>query len=262
MTEIADAPEKIQIDWIRAIAGAMAAVASAVLLSTLGAAGTILGAAIGSFVVTVVSAWFAQGLSTSRRKLARKQKDAAAKVGIAQAEMLRAARTDDTEAQDSHLDHADARLAEAREELDEAIVATTTPASWRERLARLPWKHIGLTTLALFLVALVVITALELVAGKSVSAITGGSDSGTTTIGHIGGSDSGHHDQRDPSDQPTESADPSDQPTQSADPSESVEPTAEPTETASPSDTQEPSPADPTAPAGSPTQTHAQTTSP
>ncbi|MGH3308700.1 MAG: hypothetical protein ACRDOX_13535, partial [Nocardioides sp.] len=64
-------------------------------------------------------------------------------------EVLRAARADDAEAHDSHLDHADERLAEAREELGEAIVATSA-ATWRDRLSQLPWKHIGLTTLALF----------------------------------------------------------------------------------------------------------------
>ena len=159
MTE--DTPEKLQIDWIRAVAGALAAVASAVLLSTLGAAGTIIGAAIGSLVVTVGSAMFTRGISTSKRKIAKTQKGAAQKIGIAQAEVLRAARADDTTAQESHLDHADERLAEAREDLDEAIVATS-PASWRERLSRLPWKRIGLTTLALFVVSLVVITAFEL----------------------------------------------------------------------------------------------------
>src|SRR6187401_577294 len=107
MTDNPDATETVQIDWTRAVAGVLAAVASAVLLSTLGAAGTIIGAAIGSLVVTVGSAWFTKGLSKSRRTLAKRQKDAAEKVGIAQAEVLRAARADDDAAQDSHLDHAD-----------------------------------------------------------------------------------------------------------------------------------------------------------
>ena len=90
MTDDPDAAEKIEIDWTRAIAGSMAAVASAVLLSTLGAAGTILGAAIGSLVVTIASAMFAQGLSTRQRKRrqARRQKAAAEKVGNAQAAVL------------------------------------------------------------------------------------------------------------------------------------------------------------------------------
>src|SRR6478735_12436571 len=93
----ADPGAKVEIDWTRAIAGALAAVASAILLSTLGAAGTIIGAAIGSLVVTVGSAWFAQGLSTSKRSLTKKQKGAAEKVGVARAEVLRATAADDTE---------------------------------------------------------------------------------------------------------------------------------------------------------------------
>ena len=252
MTEDPDEPEKVQIDWIRAVAGVFAAVASAVLLSTLGAAGTILGAAIGSLVVTVASAWFTKGLSTSRRTLAKRQKGAAEKVGIAQAEVLRAARADDTAAQDSHLDHADERLGEAREELDEAIVATS-PVGWRERLSRLPWKHIGLTTLALFVVTLVVITAFELVAGKSVSSITGGSDSGDTTIGRVGGHGSGGDDQQDPE----RPADRIHQPERRGGAVRRTE-----RERVPPSESQEPSPADSTAPTESPTPSPAETTAP
>jgi len=252
MTDQADAPEKVQIDWIRAVAGALAAVASAVLLSTLGAAGTIIGAAIGSLVVTVSSAMFTQGLTTSRRRLAKKQKGAAEKVGIAQAEVLRAARADDTAAHDSHLEHAEERLAEAREELDETLVATT-PISWRERVSRLPWKHIGLTTLGLFVVTLVVITAFELLAGQSVSSMTGGSDSGNTTIGNVGRRDSGGDDQQDPEEQPSGSTSPS----------ESVEPSEEPTGSPSPTESPEPSPTDSTpATVETPSPTPAETTGP
>lgn len=245
-----DVPEKVHIDWTRAIAGALAAVASAVLLSTLGAAGTIIGAAIGSLVVTVGSALFTRGLSTSKQTLAKAQKGASDKVGIARAEVLRAARADDTAAQDSHLDHADERLAEAREELEEASVATS-PVSWRERLSQLPWKHIGLTALALFGVTLVVITAFELIAGRSVSSITGGSSSGDTTIGQVGGRDSGSDDQQ-----------PGEQPGETSSPSETGVPSAEPTESASPSASQEPTPVESTAPTESPTPTPSDTTPP
>ena len=176
MTENPDPQERFEIDWTRAVAGSLAAVASAVLLSTLGAAGTILGAAIGSLVVTISSAMFAQGLSSSKRTLARKQM-AAEKVDSAQAEVLRASRVDDPAAQASHLDQADEHLADAREQLDEAIQMTSS-VSLRERLSRLPWKRMALTALTLFVVSLVLITAFELLAGRSVSSITGGSDSG------------------------------------------------------------------------------------
>ena len=160
MTENPDPQERFEIDWTRAIAGSLAAVASAVLLSTLGAAGTVLGAAIGSLVVTISSAMFAQGLSSSKRTLARKQM-AAEKVDSAQAEVLRASRVDDPAAQASHLDQADEHLADAREQLDEAIEMTSS-VSLRERVSRLPWKRMALTALTLFVVSLVLITAFEL----------------------------------------------------------------------------------------------------
>ena len=245
-----DTAEKVQIDWTRAIAGALAAVASAVLLSTLGAAGTLIGAAIGSLVVSVGSAFFTRGISTSKRTLTKAQKSAAEKVGIAQAEVLRAARADDDAVQNSHLDHADERLTEAREELGEAIVATS-PVNWRERISQLPWKHIGLTALVLFGVTLVVITVFELAAGQSVSSITGGSDSGDTTIGQVGGGDSSRDDRQDP-----------EAPTVSTSPSETAEPSEAPTESVLPSEGQEPSPADSTAPTESSTSTPADSLAP
>ena len=250
MTDDPDA-ERIQIDWTRAVAGALAAVASAVLLSTLGAAGTIVGAAIGSLVVSVGSAWFAQGLSTSKRKVRKKQKGAAQKVGVAHAEVLRATRADDTAAQESHLDHAEERLEEAQEELDEAITAAA-PVSWKERLSQLPWKHVALVTLALFVVTLLVITAFELVTGRSVSSMTGGSGSGDTTISQVSGHGSGGDKQQKqkPDESPTASIDPrevptpSEEPTVSTSPSPGQEPTLTETPTPTPSESTTPTPAD------------------
>lgn len=50
-------PQKhgIEVNWVQALAGSLAAMSSAVLLSTVGVAGTIIGAAIGSVVATVGS---------------------------------------------------------------------------------------------------------------------------------------------------------------------------------------------------------------
>ena len=58
---------------MKTAAGALAAVTTAVLLSTLGAAGTVIGAAIGSVVVTVGSEVYAQGLHRSRHTVRRAQ---------------------------------------------------------------------------------------------------------------------------------------------------------------------------------------------
>ena len=60
-----DDTHKLEIDWLRTIGGALAAVSSAVLLSTLGAAGTIIGAALGSVIVTVGGALYSCLLYTS-----------------------------------------------------------------------------------------------------------------------------------------------------------------------------------------------------
>src|SRR3546814_15525436 len=81
---------KLEIDWVKTLAGALAAVSSAVLLSTLGAAGTLIGAALGSITLTVTSAFYSQGLAKSRQKLAAAQELAQRSVGIAQSEVRRA----------------------------------------------------------------------------------------------------------------------------------------------------------------------------
>ncbi len=87
-----DSPQKLEIDWLKTAGGAFAAVSSAFLLSTLGAAGTIIGAALGSVIVTVGGALYTQGLARSHQRLARVQSLAVRKVGVTQAEVRRAAR--------------------------------------------------------------------------------------------------------------------------------------------------------------------------
>jgi hypothetical protein len=248
-----DAPARLDIDWLRVVAGALAAVASAILLSTLGAAGTIVGAALGSVVVTVSSAYFSQGLATSRRKLAQAQAAARDKVGIAQAEVRRAGRADDTRVQDSHLEHADERLAEAHEELD-AMAEETAPPPWKQRLVALPWKRLALAAAALFVIAILAITAFELVAGRSVSSFTGGSPKNErSTLGDVGGGSGKNDHQKQPDDQsspspsPSESSEPTgtptETPTETTTPSETTSPS--PTESATPSETASPTPTEP-----------------
>jgi hypothetical protein len=230
----------LHIDWLKAIAGALAAVASAVLLSTLGAAGTIIGAAIGSLVVTISSALFTQGLSTSKRTLSKAQTSAARKVGIAQAEVRRAERVEDTAAHDSHLEHADERLGQARDELDAAALEAA-PTPWRQRLRELPWRRILIAAAALFVAALVVLTVFELAAGRSVSSITGGSGSDQrTTIVDTGGDDSDDNGD-DEDEQPTQtpSTSESSSPSDASSPSESASESA--SDSATP-DTAEPTP--------------------
>lgn len=258
-----DDDPRLEIDWVKTAAGALAAVSTAVLLSTLGAVGTLIGAALGSVAVTVSSQLYAQGLARSKRSLAKAQETALLKVGIAQAEVRRAGRRQgDEEAVEAHLEMADERLGEARADLDE--VATPAP-TLRDRLVVLPWKRIAALAAATFLVVLVAIASFEALTGRSVSSYTGGSDKGSSST-FTGGGSSSDDDQpdRDPGDGP--GSEPSEQPTDEAtedpttEPSET--PTEEPSEAPTEAPTQEPSetpteplPTDvvPTAPAPTPT---------
>ena len=183
---------KLEIDWLKTAGGAFAAVSSAFLLSTLGAAGTIIGAALGSVIVTVGGALYSQGLARSHQRLAHVQTAAMRKVGVAQAEVRRAARRQgDDEAVDAHLAHAEERLDDAKDDLG-AMADEPTGPGWRERLVLLPWKRISLIAAGLFAAAVLAITAFELVAGESVSSITGGTEGGGgPTIGRIGGGSDG-----------------------------------------------------------------------
>ncbi|GAB3779076.1 hypothetical protein [Nocardioides ungokensis] len=167
-----DSHARVEIDWLKTLASALAAVSSAVLLSTLGAAGTIIGAALGSVVVTVGSALYSQGLDRSRR-LTQAQVAAVRRAGTAQT---------------------------GRAPVP-AEAASPDRSGWRQRLAQLPWKHLALVAAALFAATVVALTAFELAAGRSVASFTGGGGgSGGTTITHLGG---GGGSGRAPDQQPT-----------------------------------------------------------
>jgi hypothetical protein len=257
-----DAPPTLEIDWLKTAAGALAAVTTAVLLSTLGAVGTLIGAALGSVAATIGSALYAQGLARSRNAVLKAQETALHKVGLAQAEVRRAGRREGRQ-QEAHLDRADERLGEARDELDEAAQEPAA-ASWRERFVVLPWRRVALVAAGTFVVVVVAITAFELLTGESVAQRTGGSDSQGTTIGGVtsdsGGSGNDQPDKPQDSQQPSPSARPSD--SASATPSEtpSETPTQAPTPSPTPTEstvapTPTPSPTTPATPSTSSTPT-------
>lgn len=254
-----DTDRKFDIDWLATVAGALAAVSSAVLLSTLGAAGTIIGAALGSVSVTVGSAFYRHGLARSRERLAQAQATARHKIGIAQTEVYRASRRQGDPRAEAHLSHAESSLDEARQRL-ESVDPQAPVFGWRERLIALPWKRISLGAAGLFTAAVLSITAFELLVGESVSSITGGSEgNGGTTISRIGGGsdrDTSREQDEDPvpsEDDAPSQTDPTEQPSDESSPSPdesstTEEPTEEPTESTSPV----PSPTDQSTPTPQP----------
>jgi hypothetical protein len=221
--------EEPVVDWTRVCGGALAAVSSAVLLSTLGVIGTIAGAALGSIVVSVSSSVYARGLHRSRRRMAQAQEAALRRVGIAQAEVGRARRRKAEGATEAHLEQAQEHLAGAKEEL--ATEPEPEQETLKDRLSRLPWRRVALAAGLMFVIAVAAITAFELIAGRPVASFTGGtnSDQGTT----IGNVDGGGQGDSTPSPSPTGET----SPTSGPETSEPTTPATSPTESPSESPT-------------------------
>lgn len=198
---------RLQINWISSAGGALGAVSSAVVLSTFGVAGTLIGAAVGSLCISVGGALYAHSLRLTKERME-----------VARLAAIRSrARAHGNPA---------AELA-ANRQIEEVEDAGVTPAreSRIQALRELPWKRIGAGTVALFLVAMAIIVAFELKAGRPVSTFTGGSDSDQrTSVPRLGGR-GGDSDKDDPGqkEQP-DSPDESEQPTP-----DDTSPTPEPT---------------------------------
>lgn len=218
--EPAATPDKprIDLDWVRLVAGALAAVSSAFLLSTLGAVGTLAGAALGSVIASVSASLYSASLERSRQKVLEVQ------VPLRR----RPAGDTTTLVVDTPADE----IVEPVEPVDPRSMPTVTipviastpepatepapaaaPASSGEDgragslLAAVPWKKVALWAAGLFVAAMLVLTVIEGIVGKSASDITGGSDGGSrTSFGQLvggGSGGSGDTEQRDPSPQPT-----------------------------------------------------------
>ena len=230
MTE--DTGQKLGIDWLKTIAGALAAVSAAVLLSTLGAAGTIIGAALGSVVATVGGALYSQGLARSHERVSRASQAARKKVWIARAEISRASRGQGYgQSIGVDLTRAEERLDEAKDDLDAAAV-NPDDLTWHERFAILPWKQISWAAAGVFAVAVLAITGFELVSGQTVSSITGGTNGGGgTTITHIGSHSHPSH-QPSPTGQPSPTSQATVGPLQQSTGSSAAAPSPTPTTTA------------------------------
>jgi hypothetical protein len=159
-------PNRLQINWVNSAGGALGAVSSAVLLSSLGAAGTLVGAALGSLCVTVGGAVYSHYLTLTRDRVAS-QALAARRTGRVRelAYAGAAAQPEDRRGIEDpgHIDRAD----------EEESVGRV--------LQGLAWKRIAVISAALFALAMVLIVAFELSTGRALSTYTGGTSS--TSVG-------------------------------------------------------------------------------
>jgi len=173
--------QRVAINWFQVCGSALAAVSSAVLLSTVGVAGTIIGAAIGSVVVTAGGSIYGHYLEVSRHRVA-----AAQSVARARMSRSRAVRMDAQQRKraDDELDLAEEQLVEAEDE--------TEKLSWREVLSGLRWRRIAAAAAAIFVAAMLIIVTFEMVTGRAVSTYTGGTDGNPrTSIPGLGGRSTG-----------------------------------------------------------------------
>jgi hypothetical protein len=211
------------VDWLKAVAGALAAVSTTVLLSTLGAAGTLIGAAVGSIAATVATAVYSQGLDRSRARV----RQLAVRPGAFPVDPG------------------------APVEPAPAPVPDTPPvrrAGWLDRLRGLRWGRVVPAALVMFVVVIAAVTIFELASGRTLASTVRGDDSSGTTLSHVTGTSGGSkHRTPTPSESATPSAEPSTStsspsPSASASASQSSSPSAEPSESPTPSEETTPTP--------------------
>ncbi len=228
---------KPALSWVQVSAAALAAMSSAVLLSTLGVAGTIVGAAIGSVTASLAGSLYHRGIDASRQQVVT-HTSALRRVSQARVRLRDAAAVAQADGDEDLVDEAQRELDEAESDLarssDETGVPETLPLA-----RRVPWKRVAIVAGSVFVTVMVAITVFELVAGRPLSTYTGGTDarSGTTVPG-LGASED---DTTTPT--PTDSATPtatsaSESPTASASPNDTAttSETPTPTESVSPTD--------------------------
>jgi hypothetical protein len=152
-----------EVSWFQLAASVLAAVTAAWIASSLGVAGTLVGAAVGSAVVTLTSAFYARTLDKGRTLL----------VTTASGTVIQRRVEEDGE------------IAETLDQAAEDAPVKSAEFVPDETAPRLHWKTIVVTTVVVLAVALAAISTYELVTGETLDGSKG------TTIGDTFGGDKG-----------------------------------------------------------------------
>lgn len=163
------------VSLLQLTASVLAAVTAAWIASRLGVAGTLIGAALGSFVVTISSAFYGRTLDHTRTLLIQTESGTVIERQVEEGEV--------------------------REALDEAadVDSAARGARFVDDRPRLHWKTIIVTAIVVLSLALAAISTIELVTGRTLDG-----DHGTT----IGDSVGGNRDKPDPEPTPSETTAP------------------------------------------------------
>jgi hypothetical protein len=175
---------RIQISLTQLIAGSAAAACGAWLSSKIGLAGTVIGAAVVSAVVTLLSAVYAHGVRRARDELKERAEVLRQRPRLPASyveeppagEVARPAGASDKADRSDKADKAD--------DGNEVTKPLLLPAFDLEDTRGYRWGRIALAALAVFVVAMLAVTAIELIDGHSLSCTTSGRncDQGTTLI--------------------------------------------------------------------------------
>ena len=193
----AEEPKKTQLSGVQVAASALAAVSSAVVASFFGVAGTLIGAALASAITTVSAALYTESLRKTNERLRRVREQLGRRPSPA--------------AQDDR----ETRVLPAQLDPRRAPAPRRGPG----------WARVGAYAAAVFLVAMGIVTGVELIGQQPVSALVGHSQqAGTTTLGTLANA-AAHQDTT-----PSTPSSPSEAP---ASPTENTAPSSEATPTQS-----------------------------
>lgn len=192
------------LSWLQILVGALAAMTSAWIASTLGVGGTIIGAAIGSLVIPVSSALYGRGLDKGRVLVVRTERGDTVEQRVDDDPRSDAAIVDQT--------------VDARPDVHDASVV--------ESSRRLRWRPVLLTSVAVLVLAVVAMGAVEVVTDQPYGNNSGNSRIGSTFTGGGGAGD--ETDQPADPDPTVDTPDPDDPAPADPDPTSAPDPTPTP----------------------------------
>ncbi len=161
-------PIKVAFSWPQLAGGALAAVTAAAIGSRLGVGGTLIGAAVASIIGGVGGTLYSAGIDRTHRKVADAITRGYDRVRSSAEYDRDAVHTLDGDQTSPILPGLDpSPEPETKAEADEPTRLDLAPAGRSEDGRRKLWKVMGLSVAAMFLVALVAITIVELGLGRT-----------------------------------------------------------------------------------------------
>jgi hypothetical protein len=154
-------PQGTQLSATQVAAGALAAVSSAVVASFFGLAGTLIGAALASVISTVSAALYSNSLQKTNEKLRRARGQVTGRLSAA--------------------DETEVAAASPAAPATQVLPAHLDPRRAPARRSRPRWTRVAVYAAAVFVMAMGIVTGIELIGQKPVSAIVGGTETSRST---------------------------------------------------------------------------------